>query len=179
MGTFPFDLELEDISALADIVNKKKLGEIRLEDDDIGAKIVIKAKLNPPAPPVPPPPAPAQQQPPINVLPLSFAPAAAGAVQTVQENPVQQSPAQTTQKASEKGSVVKAPLVGTFYSSPSPEKPPFAVVGQHIKKGDTIMIIESMKLMNEVQSDFEGEVLEILVENGQSVEYDQPIMIIG
>lgn len=78
-----------------------------------------------------------------------------------------------------KGNMVKSPIVGTFYSSPSPDKPPFVKIGDTVKKGDVIMIIESMKLMNEVQSDFDGKVLDILVENGQAVEYDQPIMIIG
>jgi len=78
-----------------------------------------------------------------------------------------------------KGSTVKSPIVGTFYSSPSPDKPPFVKIGDMVKKGDVIMIIESMKLMNEIQSDFDGKVLDILVDNGQAVEYDQPIMIIG
>lgn len=78
-----------------------------------------------------------------------------------------------------KGSTVKSPIVGTFYSSPSPDKPPFVKIGDTVKKGDVIMIIESMKLMNEIQSDFDGKVLDILVDNGQAVEYDQPIMIIG
>lgn len=77
------------------------------------------------------------------------------------------------------GNIVKAPIVGTFYSAPAPDKDPFVTVGQQVKKGDTIMIIESMKLMNEVQSDFDGIVKEILVENGTPVEFDQPIMIIG
>lgn len=76
------------------------------------------------------------------------------------------------------GNIVKSPIVGTFYSKPSPEKPAFVSVGDKVKKGDVIMIIESMKLMNEVQSDFDGIVDKILVSDGQAVEYDQPIMII-
>ena len=76
------------------------------------------------------------------------------------------------------GNVVKSPIVGTFYAAPSPEKPPFVKVGDTVKKGDVIMIIESMKLMNEVRSDFDGVVEKILVSDGQAVEYDQPIMII-
>ncbi len=76
------------------------------------------------------------------------------------------------------GNVIKSPIVGTFYSKPSPEKPAFVSVGDKVKKGDIIMIIESMKLMNEVQSDFDGIVDKILVSDGQAVEYDQPIMII-
>ena len=76
------------------------------------------------------------------------------------------------------GNVVKAPIVGTFYAASAPDKPPFVTVGQQVKKGDVLMIIESMKLMNEVQSDFDGTVAEILVKNGEPVEFDQPIMII-
>ena len=74
--------------------------------------------------------------------------------------------------------VVRAPIVGTFYSTPAPGKPPFVSVGDKINKGDVIYIIESMKLMNEVKSEFSGTLKEILVESGQSVEYGQPIMII-
>jgi len=75
--------------------------------------------------------------------------------------------------------VVKAPLVGTYYAAPSPDQKPFVQVGDTVKKGDVILIIESMKLMNEVQSDFDGVVKEILVQNGDGVEYDQPLMIIA
>ena len=76
------------------------------------------------------------------------------------------------------GNVVKAPIVGTFYASSAPDKPAFVTVGSSVKKGDVIMIIESMKLMNEVNSEFDGTVAEILVKDGDPVEYDQPIMII-
>lgn len=77
------------------------------------------------------------------------------------------------------GNIVKSPIVGTFYSSPSPDKPPFVKVGQKVNVGDVLMIIESMKLMNEIQSEFEGTVTEVLVENGSAVEYDQPIIVIN
>lgn len=76
------------------------------------------------------------------------------------------------------GNVVKSPIVGTFYSTPSPGKPPFVKVGDKVNKGDVIYIIESMKLMNEVKSEFTGVIKEILVESGESVEYGQPIMVI-
>ncbi|MCQ2469767.1 MAG: acetyl-CoA carboxylase biotin carboxyl carrier protein [Ruminococcus sp.] len=78
----------------------------------------------------------------------------------------------------DEGNVVRCPIVGTFYASPSPDKPPFVNVGDRVSKGDVLMIIESMKLMNEIQSEFDGVVQSILVSNGQTVEYDQPIMII-
>ena len=73
---------------------------------------------------------------------------------------------------------MEAPIVGTFYSSPAPDKEPFVAVGKQVKKGDVLFIIESMKLMNEIQSEYDGEVAEILVEDGAPVEYGQPIMVI-
>ena len=74
---------------------------------------------------------------------------------------------------------VKAPLVGTFYSSPKPDSPPFVNVGDKIKKGDTLCIIEAMKIFNEIESDASGTVMEICVENGNPVEFDQVIIKIS
>ncbi|WKZ33868.1 MAG: acetyl-CoA carboxylase biotin carboxyl carrier protein [Thermodesulfobacteriota bacterium] len=71
--------------------------------------------------------------------------------------------------------VITSPMVGTFYRSPSPEAPPFIEVGTVVKKAQTLCIIEAMKLMNEVESDFNGKVVSILVENGQPVEYGEPL----
>lgn len=156
MGTLPFDLEIEDIAALADLINEKNLGEISLEDDDIGAKLVIKSR---PLPPPPVGPAPAMPS------PAAPTPAAAPA-----SNPAGSLP---------DGETVRSPIVGTYYSSPAPDKPPFVQVGQKVKKGDIIMIIESMKIMNEIPSPADGTVKKLLVKNGDAVEFDQPIMIIG
>jgi acetyl-CoA carboxylase biotin carboxyl carrier protein len=77
------------------------------------------------------------------------------------------------------GHVVKAPMVGTFYRSPSPDAKAFVEVGQAVKEGDVICIIEAMKLMNEIDADAAGTVKAILVENGQPVEYGQPLFILG
>ena len=74
------------------------------------------------------------------------------------------------------GNVVKSPIVGTFYTAPSPEAEPFVKVGDRVKKGDVLFIIESMKLMNEVTSEFEGTVAEILAQSGDPVEYGQELM---
>jgi len=79
----------------------------------------------------------------------------------------------------QEGHVVKAPMVGTFYRSPSPDAKVFVEVGQAVKEGDTICIIEAMKLMNEIEADASGVVKAILVENGQPVEYGQPLFILG
>ncbi|MBM3355450.1 MAG: acetyl-CoA carboxylase biotin carboxyl carrier protein [Betaproteobacteria bacterium] len=77
------------------------------------------------------------------------------------------------------GHAVKAPMVGTFYRAPSPEARPFVEVGQVVKQGDTVCVIEAMKLMNEIEADASGTVKAILVENGQPVEYGQALFIIG
>ena len=76
------------------------------------------------------------------------------------------------------GDVVTSPIVGTFYAAPAPDKDPYVAVGRQVKKGDVLFLIESMKLMNEVLSECEGTVTQILVENAQAVEYGQPILCI-
>ena len=83
------------------------------------------------------------------------------------------------QEADMAGQVVKAPLVGTFYSASAPDAAPFVQVGDTVAEGQTLGIIEAMKLMNEIESDYAGTVKEILVENGQMVEYGQPLFVIG
>jgi acetyl-CoA carboxylase biotin carboxyl carrier protein len=77
------------------------------------------------------------------------------------------------------GHVVKSPMVGTFYRSPSPGAESFVQVGQAVKEGETLCIIEAMKLLNEIESDASGVVKEILVENGEPVEFGQPLFIVG
>ena len=76
------------------------------------------------------------------------------------------------------GKTVVSPMVGTFYSQPSPEKPAFVKVGDKIKKGQTLCIIEAMKLMNEIESEEDGEIIKILVKDEEMVEYGQPLFII-
>ena len=85
---------------------------------------------------------------------------------------------QTEQEEEMVGNVVTSPIVGTFYIKPSPDKQDFVKVGDRVKKGDVLFIIESMKLMNEIKSEFDGVVKEILVSSGEGVEYEQPIMIL-
>ena len=77
------------------------------------------------------------------------------------------------------GHAVKAPMVGTFYRSPNPGSAPFVDVGQTVKEGDPLCIIEAMKLLNEIEADKSGVIKEILVENGEPVEYGQPLFVIG
>ena len=78
-----------------------------------------------------------------------------------------------------KGNIVKSPMVGTFYLKPSPISEAYVEVGKQIKKGDTLCIIEAMKLMNEIESEFTGKVLEILVKDGEPVEYGMPLFVIS
>lgn len=77
------------------------------------------------------------------------------------------------------GHVVKSPMVGTFYRSSAPGSPPFVEVGSVVKEGDTLCIIEAMKLLNEIDADASGTIRQVLVENGQAVEFGQPLFIIG
>ena len=150
-------ITLDEIKELAETVRKNELGKIKIRCGD--CEIVIEGKKSREI---------------ISSVPVQ----PAMTVQNVNAS-VPSENSEKSEKQEIKGNTVKSPIVGTFYSSPSPDKPPFVKIGDTVKKGDVIMIIESMKLMNEVQSDFDGKVLDILVENGQAVEYDQPVMNIG
>lgn len=81
-------------------------------------------------------------------------------------------------KELEEGNIVKSPMVGTFYAKSSPNSEPYVTIGQKVKKGDVLCIIEAMKLMNEIESEFDGEIVEILVKNEESVEYGKPLFVI-
>jgi acetyl-CoA carboxylase biotin carboxyl carrier protein len=95
---------------------------------------------------------------------------------TTQAGAVENSPAAGPKK--HKGKEVKSPFVGTFYRSPGPGSDPFVDVGKRVKKGDTLCIIEAMKLMNEIEADVDGVVAAILVDNEEPVEFDQPLFVI-
>jgi acetyl-CoA carboxylase biotin carboxyl carrier protein len=105
---------------------------------------------------------------------------------TAHHQPAPQQPASTPQPVAEtksadahtSGHKLKAPMVGTMYTSPSPDAPPFVTVGQSVKVGDTLCIIEAMKMFNEIEADRAGTVTAILVANGEPVEYDQPLFVI-
>lgn len=87
-------------------------------------------------------------------------------------------PAAPTASADDANHKVLSPIVGTFYRAPSPDADAFVQVGQHVNVGDTLCIVEAMKLMNEIESDVAGTIVKILVENGQPVEYNQPVFVI-
>lgn len=79
----------------------------------------------------------------------------------------------------QEGNIVKSPMVGTFYIKPSPTSKPYVEIGKKVKKGDVLCIIEAMKLMNEIESEFDGEIKEILLKDGETVEYGKPLFRIG
>ena len=149
-------IDLGTIEKLADIINRKELSELTISDGD--KSITLKGKKCMPA------------------MPVSVVAAAPVQNQAPIESALAESEASMAEEVS--GKIVRSPIVGTFYSAPSPDKPPFVKTGDEVKKGDVIMIIESMKLMNEIQSEYDGTVEQILVSDGQAVEFDQPIMVI-
>ena len=96
---------------------------------------------------------------------------------TVSQNIVVE--AATAEKKQAADNIVKSPLVGTFYAAPAEDAEPFVHVGDAVKKGQTLGIVEAMKLMNDIEAEYEGSILEIFVENGDTVEYGQPLFSIG
>ena len=149
---------IKTVKELAEIMKDTGLSYLKYKDDDFEIEMGEKRPAMPPMPPMMPPMA---------------APAAPMAM-AVASAPGAEATAQTAPVAS--GNVMKAPIVGTFYAAPAPGKAPFVSVGSTVNKGDILFIIESMKVMNEVTSEFSGRVAEILVEDGEAVEFDQPIL---
>lgn len=105
------------------------------------------------------------------------------AAQVVTASPVNVEAAQTEAPVREEkpvtGKVIESPLVGTFYVAPAEDAKPFVTVGDQVKKGQTLAIVEAMKLMNEIESEYDGTIAEVLVENGEAVEYGQPLFRIA
>ena len=113
------------------------------------------------------------------VTTVSAAPAVAAPVAAVSAPVATVNVASTETVATAKsGDMINSPMVGTFYSSPSPESPAFVNVGDTVKKGQTLCILEAMKIMNEVEAEFDCKILEILVKDGSPVEYDMPIFVV-
>lgn len=149
-------MEFENILKLIDSVSNSGLSSFTLEED--GTKIVLEAARG-------------------NVTVVE---APAGVTGAVRQSTALQSEASLEMAAAvPEGNIIKSPLVGVFYNAPSPDADPFVQVGDHVKKGQVIGIIEAMKLMNEIESDIEGIVEEIYIENGQTAEYGQPIFRIS
>jgi acetyl-CoA carboxylase biotin carboxyl carrier protein len=152
-------MDLRKLKKLIDLVQESGIAELEITEGEEKVKIVKGGPVSVSQAPVAAAPQP--------LPPAAPSPAAATAAAPAQPDPAQE------------GHVVKAPMVGTFYRSPSPDAKVFIEVGQPIKEGQTICIIEAMKLMNEIEADASGVVKAILVENGQPVEYGQPLFILG
>jgi acetyl-CoA carboxylase biotin carboxyl carrier protein len=171
-------MTFREIQELIRLLSKTNVTEFKLKQGDFEVTIrteeYVKAKAQPapivtsvspmvsvPAPiqPVAQPSAPAQSAPSTEVAPAPVA---------------EKAPTPTPAGLVE----VKSPIVGTFYRSPSPEKPPYIQVGEKVTKGQVVCIIEAMKLFNEIESDATGKVVKVLVDDAQPVEYDQPLFLV-
>lgn len=149
-------MEIQELKGVAlelmDALKEKGLSEVEIRLDD--ARITIKAQT---------------------VASVS----AALSQETVQAAPAQmKADVQRATEPEPTGTQVRAPLVGTFYSSPTPDAPPYVLVGQRVKKGDTLFIIEAMKTMNEIEAPCDGTISRILAQPGDMVEYNQTIIVI-
>lgn len=141
---------LECVEALAKLVKDNDLAKLKISTEDIDIVIEGKSCAAVPAMAMP-------------AMPVAAAPAPAAA------------PAAAAPEAVS-GNIITSPIIGTFYAAPSPDKAPFVKVGDTVNAGDVVCIIESMKLMNELNSDFSGKVAEIYVNNGDAVEFGQKLM---
>lgn len=151
-------MDLRKIKTLIDLVRESGVAELEVNEGEDHLRIVnTRSQPQAPLPPLS-----------IPVADLATeAPAAAAA-------------APAAPKAAPEGQkTVTSPMVGTFYRAPSPEAKPFVQVGDAVKKGDTLCIIEAMKLLNEIEAEEDGVIKEVLVENGQPVEYGQPLFVLG
>ena len=157
-------MDLRKLKTLIDLVAESGIAEIEVTEGEDKVRIVKYAPSPAASPTVMPMTA--------AMLPATMAlPGAAGAA----PSPAGAAPAAELPK----GNLVKSPMVGTFYRAPSPGANAFVEIGQTVKPGDTLCIIEAMKLLNEIEAEVAGEIKEILVENGQAVEYGQPLFVIG
>ncbi len=149
-------MDLRKLKTLIDLVSESNVSELEITEAEGKVRIVKGGPAGPQA--YVPPPAVAAPAP----VAAQAAPAAATA-------PAPEVPA---------GHAVKSPMVGTFYRSSSPGAKPFVDIGSQVKEGDTVCIIEAMKILNEIEADKSGTITQILCENGQAVEYGQPLFVI-
>ena len=156
-------MDLRKLKTLIDLVAESDIAELEVTEGESKVRIVKSSAI-------------AQNQM-VMMQPQGmqqhYAPAAAPAHPAPAAAPVAAVAAEPT------GHIVKSPMVGTFYRSSAPGSPAFVEVGSSIKEGDTLCIIEAMKLLNEIDSDISGVVTKILVDNGQPVEFGQPLFVIG
>jgi acetyl-CoA carboxylase biotin carboxyl carrier protein len=157
-------MDLRKLKTLIDLVAESDIAELEVTEGESKVRIV-KSSAIPQNQMVMMPPQSVQQ---FSAPAVAGAPAASAAA-----------PAAAPAAAEPTGHVVKSPMVGTFYRSSAPGAPAFVEVGASVKEGDTLCIIEAMKLLNEIDADISGTVTKVLVENGQPVEFGQPLFVIG
>ncbi|MEC5159613.1 acetyl-CoA carboxylase biotin carboxyl carrier protein [Janthinobacterium sp. CG_23.3] len=155
-------MDLRKLKTLIDLVAESDIAELEVTEGESKVRIV-KSSAMPQNQVVMMQPQGMQQQYQQAGAPMGAAPTAAAPIAAVEPT----------------GYVVKSPMVGTFYRSSAPGTPAFVEIGSTVKEGDTLCIIEAMKLLNEIDSDAAGVVTQILVENGQPVEFGQPLFVIG
>ena len=153
-------MDLRKIKKLIDLLEESNLAELEIKE---GEEVVRLSRVPKSTAPVAAPVAVAAAPAPVVAAPA----AAAAAVET------------SAADALPAGHVVKAPMVGTFYASATPGTPAFVKVGQQVKAGETLGIIEAMKMFNQIEADVAGTVQAILIENGQPVEFDEPMFVIA
>ncbi len=149
-------MDIRKIKKLIELLEESDIGEIEIKEGEESVRISRGSSSQPVM-------APQYIAQPAPVLPTAS---------------VEQSPEPTPQKTQPAGHIVASPMVGTFYRSPSPDSPSFVEVGKSVKAGDVICIIEAMKMMNQIEADKSGVIGSILVEDGEPVEFDQPLVTI-
>lgn len=152
-------MDIRKIKKLIEILEESDMAEIEISEGE--EKVRIRKREAP---------APATQQ--YVVAPPSAPAAAPAAASSVESTP------STSTPSVPEGHVVTSPIVGTMYRAPEPTKPPFVEVGSKVKVGDTLCIVEAMKMLNQIEADKAGTITSILVENGQPVEFGQPLFVI-
>ena len=162
-------MKAKEIQDLIDFIAKSNLDEVNIETEQF--KLNVKRSsagrtVDPLSQPTPP------------ALPPAFAPAALPPVAAAPQPPAAAPAPTPAAPAATNHYTLKSPMIGTFYRSANPESPVFVNVGDEVKKGQTLCIIEAMKLFNEIESEVSGRVVKILVDNASPVEYDQPLFLI-
>lgn len=163
-------MDLRKIKKLIDLLEESNLAEIEIKEGEESVRLSrapVSGYGMMQAPQMMMAPAPMQAAPAAPAMPM--------------QSPTEASTGGTAKagNALPDGHVLRAPMVGTFYSSSSPDKPAFVSVGQAVKAGETLAIIEAMKMFNPIEADVSGTIVAILGENGQPVEFDQPLFVIG
>ncbi len=158
-------MDLRKIKKLIDILEESNLAELEIKEGEEVVRLSRMPRAGLPMAIAAPAPAPVT-----HVHVEQHRPSSAPAPET---------PGNASGKALPDGHVVRSPMVGTFYASPNPEAPAFVKVGQQVKAGETLGIIEAMKMFNQIEADISGTVLAVLASNGQPIEFDEPLFVIG